>query len=678
MLCALPFHMRSQHSLTVEATPAVGSGGTTYRFYVQANDPADKFSAVYGTDTEPLILSAPSGIFNSPFNSSWNASGINPAFLPAFPDLADDSYATIGLSGPATLAAVSGAADPSLVEDSELSPTVSGFFINGGTQLNVNTLTGASWYVLNTASNALPTDGRWLIMQITTAGELSGTLNYQVFPLGVGEDQIRTTVEFNGAGTFPMDDVAGCTDDAACNYDGTATLDDGSCQFCNCESSEPSYSLTVEAIPAIQPDLMRYRFLVNMADANDTFSAVFGGVDAPLMVDVPSGAFNSPLVSSWNASGINPAFLPMFPEMADDTYGTVGLTGPAATSGIPNAADPTIVVDPSQDITPFFLEDGATQLVANMAVGSSWFALSDAGNARPDENLQVLVLQVTTSGSVSGQINVQVFPLGEGANNQMLTFAFDGSGTYSPSSDEGDGNACGCTDETAVNFDPEAVYDDGSCIATLPGCTDDAACNFNPTANVDDGSCLMVDECGVCGGSGIPDGACDCDGNQLDAVDVCGGSCEADDDNDGICDDVDPCVGAFDACGVCNGPGEIYECGCSDIAPGDCDCDGNQEDALGVCGGSCEADEDNDGICDNVDPCVGSPSECCSDYNQNGLCDADEVVGCTFPNAPNYDPEATMDNGTCIASCYGDLNGDGHIQLTDLLDLLMVYDLYCD
>ena len=55
--------------------------------------------------------------------------------------------------------------------------------------------------------------------------------------------------------------------------------------------------------------------------------------------------------------------------------------------------------------------------------------------------------------------------------------------------------------------------------------------------------------------------AIDCDGNQLDALGVCGGDCTADDDADGICDDVDDCVGALDACGVCNGAGDIYECG---------------------------------------------------------------------------------------------------------------------
>ena len=52
----------------------------------------------------------------------------------------------------------------------------------------------------------------------------------------------------------------------------------------------------------------------------------------------------------------------------------------------------------------------------------------------------------------------------------------------------------------------------------------------------------------------------------------------------------------------------IYECGCFDIPEGDCDCDGNQLDALGVCGGPCEADVDG-----------------------GGVCDVDEVFGCTDP-----------------------------------------------
>ena len=171
----------AQYDLTIEISEAVGGPGTVYRLYVEANDPTDKFSAVYGNDQQPLVLTTPAGIFNSSFNTSWNASGLNPAFLPIFPELADDSYATIGLTGPAAFSGIAGASDPSLVEDSELPTTVSGYFLTGGTELNVNTLTGASWYVLNTAGNALPdADQRWLVAQITTTGSISGTLNYQI------------------------------------------------------------------------------------------------------------------------------------------------------------------------------------------------------------------------------------------------------------------------------------------------------------------------------------------------------------------------------------------------------------------------------------------------------------------------------------------------------------------
>ena len=98
--------------------------------------------------------------------------------------------------------------------------------------MNVNTLTGASWYVLNTAANALPTDGRWLIAQITTAGSVSGTINYQIFPLGDGANQIQKSVDFDGEGEFPLFvTVCGCMDDSACNFNAEANNEDGSCEY---------------------------------------------------------------------------------------------------------------------------------------------------------------------------------------------------------------------------------------------------------------------------------------------------------------------------------------------------------------------------------------------------------------------------------------------------------------
>ena len=132
---------------------------------------------------------------------------------------------------------------------------------------------------------------------------------------------------------------------------------------------------------------------------------------------------------------------------------------------------------------------------------------------------------------------------------------------------------------------------------------------------------------------------------QLDALGVCGGNCSADVDGDGLCDDVDDCVGSYDECGICNGPGAIYDCGCDDIPAGDCDCDGNQLDALGICGGDCSADVDEDGVCDS-----------------------DEIPGCTNAAACNFSPSATDDDGSrlMLDTC-GICGGPGAI-----------YDCGCD
>jgi len=94
----------------------------------------------------------------------------------------------------------------------------------------------------------------------------------------------------------------------------------------------------------------------------------------------------------------------------------------------------------------------------------------------------------------------------------------------------------GCTDPPACNFDSTATIDDGSCdFITCFGCTDASACNYDSVVLYDDGTCIYIssdecdcagnvlDECGLCGGSGLQEGTCDCDGNVLDECGVCNG-----------------------------------------------------------------------------------------------------------------------------------------------------------
>jgi hypothetical protein len=188
------------------------------------------------------------------------------------------------------------------------------------------------------------------------------------------------------------------------------------------------YSFVVSEEPSLIDGMTKFRLYIQLSDPTDRLSAIFGTDKNPMTIEAPEGVFNSPFNASWSASGLNPNFFEAMPTMVDDSFATIGLDGPASI-GKPNSEDPMMVDDRANPWVQFFRNNEAVKLEINSVIGGSWFALKTASNGLGDENFQVLIAQITTSGSISGNVNAQIFPLGNGKNSTKMNFTFDGLGT---------------------------------------------------------------------------------------------------------------------------------------------------------------------------------------------------------------------------------------------------------
>ena len=294
----------------------------------------------------------------------------------------------------------------------------------------------------------------------------------------------------------------------------------------------------------------------------------------------------------------------MYPNLAYDSWITIGLDGPADAGAGESAA--ATVQSPGQPwVTAFDPGAGAPggDIVMDDAVGGVWYILNGDANGTPIADGTVLLGQFTTDGEMSGTVNIQVFPQGDNIDYLTLSLPIGGNcvaETVNPTCTYPESDLVDCDGNCLDDADGDEVRDADE----VPGCTDETACNYDAEAtDMTDPACSLTSVASAVAAASPLETANVTATSSMSAASVvekalltataivtatnstplaCAAEIAADADADGICDDVDDCVGAYDDCGVCNGPGAIYECGCADIPDGDCDCDGNQLDAIGV------------------------------------------------------------------------------------------------
>ena len=140
----------------------------------------------------------------------------------------------------------------------------------------------------------------------------------------------------------------------------------------------------------------------------------------------------------------------------------------------------------------------------------------------------------------------------------------------------------GCTLEYAVNYNPSATEEDGSCEFNI--CCNPLACNFDPEIEWNEGPCVFAE------------GGYDCDGN-----------CLADDNNNGICD-------------------ALEQGGCTDSSACNYDATATFDDGTRLF--------ELSGVLHKPFGCNFNPNAV---YN-NGSCDFLSCAGCTLYFACNFDP----------------------------------------
>ena len=271
--------------------PLIGALGVTdltgyscTRLYITTTNADDFMSSISGDATNPTYVNTTTNFYHAVLGAA-TPNGINSLLFPVYPDLAYDSWVTIGLEGAPNAAA--GEAAVATVQSLD-NPWTTNFDTGGGlpgANISIDDPIGGAWYALNGDANGVAgADLKVLVGQFTTTGDLSGQLYAQVFINGDGSNEFRDTFYFPEA-------PGGCTDPEALNYEPLSYSADG-CEYAEVDRiSDVVTTHRIETYPSPATDAATVSFPAHLA------SALAGA-------ELRATALDGRLVQSWTVEGV--------------------------------------------------------------------------------------------------------------------------------------------------------------------------------------------------------------------------------------------------------------------------------------------------------------------------------------------------------------------------------------
>jgi archaellum component FlaF (FlaF/FlaG flagellin family) len=483
-------------------------------------------------------------------------------------------------------------------------------------------------------------------------------------------------------GVCDADEVSGCTNASACNYNTLATDDDGSCVLpvdCETCSGETDGTGTVVDNDADDDGICDTNEIVGCQDetacnynpgatdaGNCTYvvdacevcvngQVVLNDVDGDGICDDDEvEGCTDPTACSYDATATeNDPLLCTYATGCDTCIDGNVIDGDINNDNICDGPDAsvTIVINeiaclPApghvifniifENLGPDPLTDFCFTLTGDNST-TSGFCFSNSfpiGGGLPLETGETTIIAIQETFDIGPTYNFTVVLSSINVNSGGEHPSYLANNTYNyqiDSSTLADPCTYGCTDVTACNYNDAADVDDTSCVLPVDcetcsgetdgtgtivdndadddgvcdgnevlGSTDANACNYNMAATDDDGACTYATGCDYCSG----------------ATDGTGTVVDGDTDNDGVCD-VDEIPGCQEAT-ACN-----YNADATD-----------DDNSCVYADGACEICDGFGGVIDN-------------DADGDGICDEDEVSGCTDATACNYNADATDDDGSC-------------------------------